>query len=167
MDLSFRLSSSTRRPARAGTDIAQRFFLSTVGLAAPAGVDPRYSGPRLNLKPATMATRAELFRYRQERKGPDRPKRPPRPRRDRPVNTALPGVSATDRKVGGNSTAARNVSKSAGRKAAYQLEDSVARLPPSRKSTRGGANKQKQSVQLWGKQLRATTSPSQRARRGR
>jgi hypothetical protein len=114
-----------------------------------------------------MATRAELFRYRQERVGPKRPKTPKAPRRDRPVNTALPGISASDRKAGGNSTGGRNVSKSAGKKAAYQLEDSVARLPPSRKSTRRSANKQKQGVQLWGKQQRATSSPSARARRGR
>ena len=114
-----------------------------------------------------MATRAELFRYRQERTGPKRPKRPARPRRDRPVNTALPGVSATDRKVGGNSTGARNLSKSAAKRVPYQLEDSVARVQPSRRSTRRGANKQKQDVQLREKQLRATNSPSQRARRGR
>jgi hypothetical protein len=83
------------------------------------------------------------------------------------VNTALPGVSATDRKVGGNSTGTRNLSKSAAKKTPYQLEDSVSRVRPSRKSTRRGANKQKQDVQLWKKKLRATTSPSQRARRGR
>jgi hypothetical protein len=114
-----------------------------------------------------MATRAELFRYRQERMGPKRPKRPARRRRDQPVNTALPGVSATDRKAGGNSTAARNRSNSAGKKAPYVLEDSVSRVRPSRKSTRRGANKQKQDAQLWEKQLRATTTPSSRARRGR
>ena len=114
-----------------------------------------------------MATRAEMFRYRQERMGPKRPKQPPRRRRDFPVDTARPGVSATDRKAGGNSTAARNVSKSAGRKTPYMLEDSVAKHRPSRKSTRRGANKQKPGDQLRNKQLRVTTSPSQRARRGR
>jgi hypothetical protein len=99
--------------------------------------------------------------------GPDRPKRPPRRRRDYPVDTAQPGVSATDRKAGGNSTAARNQSKSAARKTPYMLEDTVAKHRPSRKSTRRGANKQKQAVQLVNRQMRATTSPSQRARRGR
>jgi hypothetical protein len=113
-----------------------------------------------------MATRAERYRYLQERMGPKRPKQPPRRRRDRPVDTALPGVSATDRKAGGNSTAARNVSKSAARKTPYMLEDSVAKHRPSRKSTRRGANKLKAGVQLQNKQLRVTTAPSQRARRG-
>jgi hypothetical protein len=99
--------------------------------------------------------------------GPKRPKRPPRRRRDHPTDTALAGVSAADRKAGGNSTAARNVSKSAARKTPYMLEDSLAKHRPSRKSTRRGANKQKQAVQLANRQMRATTSPSQRALRGR
>ena len=114
-----------------------------------------------------MATRAEMFRYRQERMGPKRPKRPPRRRRDFPVDTAKPGISATDRKAGGNSTAARNVSKSAARKTPYMLEDSVAEHRPSRKSTRRGANKQKPGNSLWNKQMLAKTAPSERARRGR
>ena len=114
-----------------------------------------------------MATKAEAFRYRQERKGPKRPKQATKRRRDKPVDTALPGVSATDRKAGGNSTGARNASKSAARKTPYMLEDSVSASRPSRRSTRRGANKQKQDVSLWEKALRVTTSPSQRARRGR
>jgi hypothetical protein len=109
-----------------------------------------------------MATKAELFRYRQERKGPKRPPSPPRRRRDTPVNTALPGISATDRKGGGNSTGGRNVSKSAAKKAPYQLEDS--RTVPSRKSTRRGANKQRQDVQLRERVMLKKTSPSARAR---
>jgi hypothetical protein len=112
-----------------------------------------------------MATKAESFRYRQERKGPKRPKQPPRRRRDVPVDTARPGVSATDRKAGGGSTAARNRSKSAAKKTPYQLEDS--RTRPSRKSTRRGANRQRQDTQLRERELRLKTSPSQRARRGR
>jgi hypothetical protein len=112
-----------------------------------------------------MATKAELFRYRQERMGPDRPKRPPRRRRDDPVNTALPGTSADDRKAGGKSTGARNRSKSAARKALYMLEDSRAPARPSRKSTRRGANKQKPDNPLRERAVRITTSPSQRARR--
>ena len=111
-----------------------------------------------------MATKAELFRYRQERMGPKRPKRSPRRRRDYPVNTAEPGISATDRKAGGNSTAARNRSNRSARKAPYMLEDSVARARPSRKSTRRGANKQKPDNPLRERQVRVTTSPSQRAR---
>lgn len=48
-----------------------------------------------------MATRSELFRYYEERSGPKKPKRAPRPPRNFPVDTALPGVSATDRRAGG------------------------------------------------------------------
>lgn len=46
-----------------------------------------------------MATRSELFRYYQERSGPKKSKRPPRLPRNVPVDTSLPGVSATDRGV--------------------------------------------------------------------
>ena len=49
-----------------------------------------------------MATKAELFRYRQERSGPKKKKRAPRRKRSvSKVDTALPGKSATDRRVGG------------------------------------------------------------------
>jgi hypothetical protein len=57
------------------------------------------------------------------------------------VDTSLPGVSATDRKAGGASTAARNVKRSTSR-ATASLEDS-ATDKPSRKSTRGSANRSK------------------------
>ena len=57
------------------------------------------------------------------------------------VDTSLPGVSATDRKAGGGSTAARNVKRSTSR-ATAALEDS-ATGKPSRKSTRGSANRTK------------------------
>jgi len=110
-----------------------------------------------------MATKAQLFRYRAERSGPKRPKQPPRPRRDRPVDTALPGVSATDRKVGAGSTAQRNRSAAAAKNAAYVLEDSVTH--PSRKSTRRSRNRQKSDHSLKRRQTNVTTSASQRARR--
>jgi hypothetical protein len=109
-----------------------------------------------------MATKAERFRYEQERSAPSRPKRPPRRRRDTPVDTSKPGVSATNRKAGGGASAARNKSKSAAKKAPYQLEDS--RKRPSRKSTRRGANRKRQDAQLWKRQVRRATSPSRRAR---
>src|SRR5262245_54299282 len=131
------LSLLTRRPRPAQIDSARK---------KAAGVDGIGSGPKLNVKLGTMATKAELFRYRQERTGPKRPKQPSRRRRDRPVDTAQPGVSATDRRAGGKSTGARNVSKSAARKAPYMLEDSVAPARPSRKSTRRGANREKPDV---------------------
>jgi hypothetical protein len=108
-----------------------------------------------------MATRAEIFRYHQERRGPKRPKRPRRPRRDRPVDTAKPGVSATDRKVGQGATAERNRSESAARKAPYKLEDS--RTRPSRKTTRRGANRMRQDAELRKRQTASSRSPSKRA----
>jgi hypothetical protein len=57
------------------------------------------------------------------------------------VDTSQPGLSATDRKAGGSSTAARNVKRSTSR-ATAALEDS-ATGKPSRKSTRGSANRAK------------------------
>jgi len=118
-------------------------------------------GPRGEID--LMATKAEIFRYHQERRGPKLPKRPRPPRRDAPVDTAKPGVSATHRKAGYGSTAERNRSKSAGRKAPYALEDS--RTRPSRKTTRGGANRQRPDVELKKRQVRATRSPASRASR--
>jgi hypothetical protein len=87
-----------------------------------------------------MATKAEEFRYWQERSGPKKPKRATRARADAPVDTSRPGVSATDRRAGPRKPSAR-----AGRKAVFALEESAAR--PSRKSTRKAANRQKTDVQ--------------------
>lgn len=67
-----------------------------------------------------MATKAERFRYRAERSGP-------KPR-DVPVDTAEPGISATDRK------ALRDRTSAAARKGGAVLEESSGR--PSRKSSR-------------------------------
>lgn len=88
-----------------------------------------------------MATKAERFRYTAERSGPKRAPRPGRRRRDVPVDTAQPGVSATDRRAGGGSTAMRNyaVSGRGARTSVYALEDTVASHRPSRKSSRSGS----------------------------
>lgn len=91
-----------------------------------------------------MATRSELFRYHQERSGPNKSKRPPRPPRNIPIDTSLPGVSATDRRAGGGSTARRNLSQSAADRGVYVLEDSASGKP-SRRSTRKSANRAKPS----------------------
>jgi hypothetical protein len=91
-----------------------------------------------------MATKSEMHRYWQERSGPKKPKSPPRPRRDTPVDTALPGVSATDRRVGGGSTARRNWSQRAAAQGVYVLEESATGTP-SRRSTRKSANRSKPS----------------------
>lgn len=112
----------------------------------------------------TMATKAEQYRGETERSGPKKAKRARKARRDEPVDTARPGVSATARKVGAGSTAARNASKRAAKKATAALEDS-ARARPSRKSTRKSKNRAKQASNLTRRATRETTSPKARARR--
>ena len=87
-----------------------------------------------------MSTKAEEYRYWQERSGTKKPKRAPRARRDVPVDTSQPGVSATNRRAGPRKPSAR-----AGKKAVFALEQSAGR--PSRKSTRKAANRQKNDVQ--------------------
>jgi hypothetical protein len=90
--------------------------------------------------------------------------RPEKLRRDVLVDTAQPGVSATDRKAGGGSTARRNSKRSnSGMTAA--LEDS--RRKPSRKSTRGGTNRAQGATQLTRRAQRRVRSPQARAQRGK
>jgi hypothetical protein len=81
------------------------------------------------------------------------------------VDTSLPGTSASDRKAGGGSTAARNVRLRA-RRAGVALEDS-AQPRPSRKSTRRSANRQKAGSKIARAKKRALHKPSARARRAR
>lgn len=89
-----------------------------------------------------MSTKAERFRYDQERSGKKLPKRPKPIRRDSPVDTSKPGMSATDRKP----LMVHTPSEHAGRKATYALEVSATR--PSRLSTRKSANRQKNDAQF-------------------
>ena len=89
--------------------------------------------------------------------------RPEKERRDALVDTSLPGVSASDRKAGYGSTAARNTRRRAPR-AVAALEDS-ATGKPSRKSTRKSAQRAKQATQLTRKARRATAAPKARAQR--
>ncbi len=71
--------------------------------------------------------------------------RPEKRRRDVPIDTAAPGVSASDRRAGFGATAARNTKRNtAGMTAA--LEDS--RTKPSRKSTRKSENRAKGAALL-------------------
>jgi hypothetical protein len=112
-----------------------------------------------------MATKAEKFRARQQRKAnPAKPKARPKPRRDQPIDTSRPGVSATDRKAGSSSTAERNRSKRAAGKAGARLEDSASGRP-SRKSTRKSANRTKRTTNLQRRQTRRVASPKARAKR--
>jgi hypothetical protein len=109
-----------------------------------------------------MATKAERFRWESERSGPKRPPKPRRPRRDFPVNTAKPGVSATDRKV----TIPHKESKRADKKAIFVLEDSAG--GPSRRSTRKASNRQRTDTKMIEKRRISLSRPrAPQAKRGR
>ena len=90
--------------------------------------------------------------------------RPEKQRRDVFIDTAAPGVSETDRKAGGGSSAARNT-KLRRRRMGYALEDSAAK--PSRKSTRKSANRAKSGSKLARRQRRKVRSPKARATRAK
>ncbi len=110
-----------------------------------------------------MSTRAEAFLAKVQRAAnPPKPKQPPKRRRDIPVDTAKPGVSATDRKAKVGKTGSRNESQSAGRKGGALLEES-ATSERSRKSTRGGTTHLKTQSNLQRRAVRATSSPASRA----
>jgi len=89
--------------------------------------------------------------------------RPEKARRDYYVDTSLPGVSATDRKAGGPSTARRNT-RLRTNKATAMLEDSLQERP-SRKSTRRSANRAKQGSKLQRRQMQRVISPKAKARK--
>ncbi len=90
--------------------------------------------------------------------------RPEKQRRDVFIDTAAPGVSETDRKAGGGSSAARNT-KLRGARMGYTLEDSAGK--PSRKSTRKSANRAKSGSKLARRQKRKVRSPKARATRAK
>jgi hypothetical protein len=89
--------------------------------------------------------------------------RPEKRRRDQPIDTAQPGVSATDRRAGGASTAARNTKHTTNAQTSA-LEDSI-KDRPSRKSTRKSANRSKRDSNLQRRQVRRVTAPKARAAR--
>jgi hypothetical protein len=89
--------------------------------------------------------------------------RPEKTRRDTWVDTALPGMSATDRRAGAGSTARRNTKRRT-RGMSSALEGSIAQRP-SRKSTRRSANRTKQGGVLTREQKKRTRSAKARALR--
>ena len=89
-------------------------------------------------------TKAELFRYLAERSGLKRSATPSR---------AAPPEAGAHR---------HNESQRAARNAQYALEDSAGR--PSRKSTRGSSNRQKNDVQFRMKRQTREVQPSGRQR---
>ncbi len=110
-----------------------------------------------------MATKSEAARAEQQRNAhPPKPKKARRPRRDTEVDTSLPGVSATDRKVGAGRTASRNESKAAARKGGAELEDSATGTP-SRKSTRKTQGGTTTTSNLERRATRAVRTPKARA----
>src|SRR5688572_508282 len=111
-----------------------------------------------------MATKSQLTQNvaMQEGRTP-RPKRK-KVRRDRPVDTAKPGVSATDRKAGKGHTALRNVSKKGTRKGVAELEDSTTERP-TRKSTRRSSSHTKAATPLQNRQVNRVRSPKASAAR--
>lgn len=88
--------------------------------------------------------------------------RPEKQNRSAYVDTSAPGVSASDRRAGGFSTARRNTLARPSRSHST-LEDS--RTRPSRKSTRRSANRSKPSGRLERAVAAATTTPRARATR--
>lgn len=90
--------------------------------------------------------------------------RPEKYRRDVYVDTAAPGVSASDRRAGYGATAARNTKRNTAGMA-FALEDS--RTAPSRKSTRKSHNRAKAATLLERKAQLQLQSPKSRAARAR
>lgn len=88
--------------------------------------------------------------------------RPEKRRRDAYVDTSLPGVSASERRAGGDMSARRNARKRPSR-ATAALEDS--RQKPSRKSTRRSANRGKPSQGKERTAVSRSVTPSARASR--
>jgi len=90
--------------------------------------------------------------------------RPEKERRDVYVDTAAPGVSASNRRAGGQSTARRN-SRKPRRRMTVTLEDS--RRKPSRKSTRRSANRTKGGTPKTRRQRSRAATPRARHRKGK
>jgi len=103
-----------------------------------------------------MSTKAQDFRAQQQREAhPPKPKQPPKRRRDNPVDTSLPGVSASDRKAVVHPSGSRNQQARSDNKGSASLE--VSNGKPSRTSTRKSAGHIKRTSNL---QLRAITRAS-------
>lgn len=95
-----------------------------------------------------------------------KPKRAKSKRARGKVDTSLPGVSATDKKVGKRDTAVRNVSERARRKGGAALESSATGRP-SRKSTRGSEGAHKRTSNLKLRELARRRAPTTRAAKAR
>lgn len=112
-----------------------------------------------------MLRKALKFKRDQTRPVPRAPTTKKKAKKAQSADTALPKTSATDKRAGGASTAERNRSSAAGKKAAFALEDS--KTSPTRKSTRKSGNRQKPDSQLKRRETRRQAAPTTRARRGK
>lgn len=97
-----------------------------------------------------MATRAEMTRAEQARKGPS----------PRTIQRALARRTKAERMADAPATPGH-----AARKATYAREEPPASGPPSRKSTRAAAHHARNDTNLALREQRAQTSPEARARR--
>jgi len=88
-----------------------------------------------------MTTKAEAFKARAERSKPNMKKAAVKPRRDVGVDTALPGVSATDRKSGGRERCAiqRQLRRQRRRQAAHSPRPVDLHAPGERQRPPQGA----------------------------
>jgi hypothetical protein len=154
---------------RAAASISRAMERSVERGGTPTPAPTRPSPPKVRERKPPPAPRPEggsLIgrRVGRARANLMRAARRPREERDLWVDTSLPGVSETDRKAGGGSTAARNT-KLRTRGMGYTLEDSARK--PSRKSTRKSANRAKSGSKLARGQRRKLHAPKARATRAR
>lgn len=147
---------------RASHDVerAVRHALGRAGFSAGRAAKPRPSPPARRPRPPNAPPPQGSLIGRRVGHSPDNLQRV-HAWGQPPVDTSLPGVSATARKAGRGSTAARNV-KLATSRATAMLEDSATGRP-SRKSTRKSANRAKSGSQQSRLAKARTASPKQRA----
>jgi hypothetical protein len=153
--------------ARAAASIARAMERAVERRRMPTPAPTRPLPPRVRERRAPPARRPAGGSFIGRRVGRaranlQRAARRPRGRRDLWLDTSLPGVSETDRKAGGGSSAARNTKlRQSGM--GYTLEDSARK--PSRKSTRKSANRAKSGSKLARRERRSAHAPKARATR--
>jgi hypothetical protein len=170
--------ADAREAFRQAANGLERAVRRTIGRSGRAAARPRRgrgAGRQPDATGAAAAPTARGFRDdggsligRRVGRGPEALERalarPEKERRDVFVDTAAPGVSASDRKAGHGATAARNTRRRA-RKAAVALEDS--RTEPSRKSTRKSANRMRSATALETTKTLQRHTPGAQAERAR
>jgi ribosome-associated translation inhibitor RaiA len=141
-------SSGTRTPKVSRRAVAAAQTLKATGRPPRAAARGSHVGRRVGHGRANIEAAAE---------------RPEKLSRAFPVDTAEPGRSASDRKVGAGATATRNT-RLRDDGASYLLEDSQ-QDRPSRKSTRRSTGRIKTDSQLRRRNLREVRAPGTQAER--